>query len=407
MNVLTVNNVELQIKEWNGERVVTLAEIDKLHERKKGTAKQRFTNHRKHMIEGTDYYMTTYREFNNEFGRSERPKGNPNLPMALITKSGYLMLVKVMEDPKSWEVQRQLVNAYFMLEKLAEQKKEEPKNEVIVSQPTDLSMEFKKFMEFETKKNEEFRDTMIKGFATMASLIVNQNKLIERLLGEKTELQPASVKEDRYIPEPPAMKIPHYEDEEKREWKRSINNLLIGKDRNQLLSETYKYMNKKYGICWDQLSKEYISMYGKPARNNLELAYFMEDRSENCKNLTRCCLETIIEKNEKNNVPATLNFPVKNTKEIKRFVDFIAEKTEKKSPYNSAIYRGFFEYVDKHGNIKWQKFENKYRNANGTRPSHKVTKLEMMEFSPTVAKTCIKLFNDYVKERYKNLVEVV
>lgn len=39
--------------------------------------------------------------------------GNPSLITYLLTESGYLMIVKTFSDDLSWQVQRQLVNAYF------------------------------------------------------------------------------------------------------------------------------------------------------------------------------------------------------------------------------------------------------------------------------------------------------
>lgn len=56
MNALTVNNVELQIKEWNGERVVTFDDIDKVHNRKNGTASRNFRKNRERLIDGKDYF---------------------------------------------------------------------------------------------------------------------------------------------------------------------------------------------------------------------------------------------------------------------------------------------------------------------------------------------------------------
>ena len=39
--------------------------------------------------------------------------GNPNLKVYLFTESGYLMIVKCLDDDMSWQVQRCLVNNYF------------------------------------------------------------------------------------------------------------------------------------------------------------------------------------------------------------------------------------------------------------------------------------------------------
>lgn len=109
MNELTVtiNNANLQVKEYQNQRVVTLKEIDEVHQRPEGTARKRFNDNKGRFIEGTDYFVRNSDEASNEFGATA-PNG-----LTLITESGYLMLVKSFTDDLAWEVQRQLVNTYF------------------------------------------------------------------------------------------------------------------------------------------------------------------------------------------------------------------------------------------------------------------------------------------------------
>jgi len=45
---VTINNVELPIKEYQGQKVVTLKEIDAVHNRPEGTARKRFNDNKKH-----------------------------------------------------------------------------------------------------------------------------------------------------------------------------------------------------------------------------------------------------------------------------------------------------------------------------------------------------------------------
>lgn len=107
---ITVNNQSLGIKEYNGQRVVTFRDIDRVHDRPEGTARKRFNENRKHFVEGVDYYKIGSSEFRTITGQS-----NPNIKrdVTLITESGYLMLVKSFTDKLAWEVQRALVASYF------------------------------------------------------------------------------------------------------------------------------------------------------------------------------------------------------------------------------------------------------------------------------------------------------
>lgn len=47
-----INNVNLKIKEYKGQRVVTFKDIDSVHNRPEGTARKRFNDNRKYFVEG-------------------------------------------------------------------------------------------------------------------------------------------------------------------------------------------------------------------------------------------------------------------------------------------------------------------------------------------------------------------
>ena len=112
-NVMTIENHEIIVKEWNGQRVVTFKDIDLVHEREKGTAKSNFFANKHHFIEGEDFYFITRKEFGRNFLPNEKLVGNPNVNIIILTESGYLMLVKSFTDDLAWAVQRQLVSCYF------------------------------------------------------------------------------------------------------------------------------------------------------------------------------------------------------------------------------------------------------------------------------------------------------
>ena len=109
--LVKIEGTELAIREYNGQRVVTFKDIDEVHQRPKGTARNAFNRNRKYFIKGVDYITLNPEE-----------KGNidyvrltyiPQKGITLLTESGYLMIVKTFTDDLSWQVQRQLVNAYF------------------------------------------------------------------------------------------------------------------------------------------------------------------------------------------------------------------------------------------------------------------------------------------------------
>ena len=107
---IVINKHSLQVKQYNGQNVVTFKEIDLCHERPSGTAGRNFRANKQHFIEGKDYFKISPDEFRRTIGDMDKRQNND---VTLITESGYLMLVKSFTDELSWNVQRMLVNSYF------------------------------------------------------------------------------------------------------------------------------------------------------------------------------------------------------------------------------------------------------------------------------------------------------
>lgn len=108
MEVIKVEQHNLTIKEYKGFRVVTLKDIDQLHQREPGSAGRNFQNCKKYLLEKIDFFLL-------------KPSDQPDFPfdkipnrgLIIITQSGYPMLVKTFTDKISWSVQREMVNGYF------------------------------------------------------------------------------------------------------------------------------------------------------------------------------------------------------------------------------------------------------------------------------------------------------
>lgn len=112
MSELTIGNVNVVIKEYQGQRVVTLKDIDTVHQRPDGTARRNFNTNKQHFIEGVDYFKIQPNEIRTVGIAS--PNGG-----TVVTESGYLMLVKSFTDDLSWDVQRELVNTYFRVKEFS------------------------------------------------------------------------------------------------------------------------------------------------------------------------------------------------------------------------------------------------------------------------------------------------
>lgn len=116
MNEIEISGVAMPIVEYQGQRVVTLAMVDRVHQRPEGTARRTFTDHKDRMRSGEDFYLLDFAQKDavRSFGIEVPPRG-----LVILTESGYLMLTKPMTDDRSWEVQRRLVNGYFRAKEIA------------------------------------------------------------------------------------------------------------------------------------------------------------------------------------------------------------------------------------------------------------------------------------------------
>ena len=121
MNELQIGNHEISVKTYNGQRVVTFKDIDTVHERPDGTARKRFSDNRDRFVEGVDYFVVTPQMLENIEMSEKRTLENiimSNRGTALITETGYLMLVKSFTDDLAWDVQRKLVDSYFRVKQV-------------------------------------------------------------------------------------------------------------------------------------------------------------------------------------------------------------------------------------------------------------------------------------------------
>lgn len=116
--LVKINNVELGIKEYKEERVVTAWDIAKVHGREVNDVTKNFNNNKDKFIENEDYFKMTKKEFSERNYSVQDFIPNNVKEIILFTESGYLMLVKTFNDELSWNIQRQLVKGYFKLKEI-------------------------------------------------------------------------------------------------------------------------------------------------------------------------------------------------------------------------------------------------------------------------------------------------
>lgn len=105
--IITIENTEMQIREYSGQRVVTFKDIDTVHQRPSGTARKTFNRNKKHFEIGKHYFVLKTDEAKKLYNMVT-PNG-----LVVLNERGYLMLVKAFTDDLSWQVQDRLVEVYF------------------------------------------------------------------------------------------------------------------------------------------------------------------------------------------------------------------------------------------------------------------------------------------------------
>lgn len=102
MEIVVINGQNMPVRVFDGQRVVTFADVEKVHNRAEGTAKKRFHDNRKHFIENVDFFMLKpcnagkyeVSLLDSEKSENRTLENIPNRGLILLTETGYLMIVK-------------------------------------------------------------------------------------------------------------------------------------------------------------------------------------------------------------------------------------------------------------------------------------------------------------------------
>lgn len=114
---VSIQGVDLTRIEYRGEQVVTYAMVDRVHQRPEGTARRTYNANKARFVEGEDFFEVDQPDVIRSLGFS-RPQGGTPASITLITRRGYLKLIKPMDDDRAWAVQGEMVDRYFAVEKM-------------------------------------------------------------------------------------------------------------------------------------------------------------------------------------------------------------------------------------------------------------------------------------------------
>lgn len=119
--LVKINNNDVMVKEFQGQRVVTAWDIAKVHNREVKRINEQFNRNKEKMIENEDFFIIKRNEIPKSLSATlmDLWESAPSMnEMVLFTESGYLMLVKTFTDDLSWRVQRELIKGYFIAKEM-------------------------------------------------------------------------------------------------------------------------------------------------------------------------------------------------------------------------------------------------------------------------------------------------
>ena len=242
----------ISIKELNGQRVVTFRDIDEAHQRPQGTAYGSFIRNKRYFIKNVDYYVLTRNNLPIDVKYTSGIGTINNKGLTLFTETGYLMIAKSFTDKLSWDVQRYLVNGYFVGKKMVESLVS-PTNPVgdyvtkaeMVMVVDDLRGYLTRLFDMADKTNNSM--------ASVKSSIDGQNTILWNI---KKSLNESNARTNGYNPTPPNSR-----------WTKMIGVQVAGivnkgtYSKGKVWNSLYSHIGEVFGINLNEEKTKYCSLY--------------------------------------------------------------------------------------------------------------------------------------------------
>jgi hypothetical protein len=118
MNELVkINNADIRVKEFRGQRIVTMWDIAKAHDISAKVIRENFEHNVNFMSKGKHYFILSKNDSFAydliESGEISQNQLNAVKDIPLFTEKGYLMIVKPLQGELAWRVQEEMIDKYF------------------------------------------------------------------------------------------------------------------------------------------------------------------------------------------------------------------------------------------------------------------------------------------------------
>ena len=177
-NKMIILNEEIEIKEYNNERVITAWDISRLHGRDVREITQNFNYVKEKMILNEDYFIISKENISESKILIQDFIPNNVKEITLFTESGYLLLAKTFTDERSWNIQRKLVKSYFKLKELKE-KVETGELEIRTTQSKEINDKPTELQQYNLKRAE---------LMIIAAEMMADSKLKTKILAEASQI---------------------------------------------------------------------------------------------------------------------------------------------------------------------------------------------------------------------------
>lgn len=285
----TINNVEMPLRTYAGQRVLTLKDMDNIHGYKSYHFNARFGDMRKKkkefLIENRDYFSVPF-EVYNIYVPTGKVGGKGGY---LITADGYKKIVSSTGNEDDYLI-RYTSDCYF--DDLPIPKKPEPKIEKETKKADEVKHELKlvkaddKEDKIDNKKIDEIvtsiemlADTMTEFIKFQTKLLDKQRKQQEEFLTELKNVIGGYKNENVFSTLYTIDGNGSYQ-EYKETISRAANKMLTickrYKSTSDVLCDAYKLLRNQYGTVWEQEKKDFLEANGRGPISTLELEWWIE-----------------------------------------------------------------------------------------------------------------------------------
>ena len=131
-------------------------------------------------------------------------------------------------------------------------------------------------------------------------------------------------------------------------------------ERAYVLQYIYNYMNRNYGICWDQEAKDYQDRTGKRSKSTLEIV----ENKEMLRSIFECVLTDLVYNNHYKDDVVEISW-------IDKAIMPLIKKNKDRSNAGMITFRQVYRRMEERNHICWKNLSTRYVHEYGKVPSKK------------------------------------